>query len=102
MAIIRGTTPTIIFTFSEINISDIVKAYIIIKQMGQIVIERDISTADQNADSLSWKLTQAETLSLAPMRQSEIYCDWVLNSGTRGRSKLHLENTENSGKNEVI
>lgn len=35
MEIIRGTTPTIIFTFNEIDAADISVCYLLIKQNGQ-------------------------------------------------------------------
>lgn len=102
MAIIRGTTPTIIFTFSQIRISDITVAYLVIKQSNKPLIEKDISEALIDETSISWKLTQEETLGLSANRESVIYCDWKLTDGTRGRSTVRTENTENSGKNEVI
>ena len=101
MSIIRGTTPTIKFTFDQINTSDIVTAYLVIKQRGKSVIERDLPTATIETEFISWKLEQAETLKLSKS-DAEIICDWKLNDGTRGRSNAVTENVVDSGKLEVI
>ncbi len=107
MSIIRYTTPTIRFEFSEIEVADIAVAFLIIKQGGKVVIERDISSAaitdTQDEQSLSWKLTQQETKSLSDCLMSAvIFCDWKLTDGTRGRSKICMVNVEDTGKQEVI
>lgn len=103
MAIIRGTTPTITFTFSEILTSDINKAILTVSQLGRVIIERDLSTATVEANTLSWKLSQEETFLLQVSKgATEIICDWLLNDGTRGRSVIRKEGVEPTGKNEVI
>ena len=102
MALIRGTTPTIVFTFKEVSISDIEYAYLRIKQRDTDIIERDITTATTGNDFISWKLTQAETLGLSTYTPAKIYCDWLLDDGTRGRSNVLSETVENSGIDEVL
>lgn len=105
MAIIKGTTPTIKFTFSSISSSDISAAYLTIKQGGRDVIQRDLTTAVINESSgswsIDWTLTQEETLGLS-RSNATIYCDWKLRDGTRGRSAVKKESIEESGINEVI
>ncbi len=101
MALIRGTTPTIIFTFTDVLVSDISKAYLVIKQSGASVIEKDISSATVGED-VRWTLEQEDTLSLKRKINADIYCDWLLNDGTRGRSKIQTESVEDSGIDEVI
>lgn len=101
MAIIRGTTPTIIFTFNEVSVSDITKAYLVIKQGDVSVIQKDISSATVGTD-IRWTLTQEETLSLKRKPNAVIYCDWKLRDGTRGRSKTQTESVTDSGVDEVI
>ena len=105
MAIIRYTTPTLKFTFSEVEVADIAAAFLIVKQGGKTIIERDIETAvvtnTQTEKSLAWKLTQDETKKLSKT-QATIYCDWKLNDGTRGRSHVKTEQIEDTGKQEVI
>lgn len=103
MAIIRGTTPTITFTFSEILTSDLNKAILTISQLDRIIIERDLTTAVIEENTVSWKLSQEETLLLSVSKgATEIICDWLLNDGTRGRSVIRKEGVEPTGKNEVI
>lgn len=102
MAIIRGTTPTITFTFSEVLVSDINKAILTVWQLNRTVIERDLLTASVGENSISWKLTQEETLLLNSSTRATIICDWILNDGTRGRSNIQNEAVEKTGKNEVI
>lgn len=80
---------------------DINVAYLVIKQLNKVVIERDISTAVIGESSISWKLTQSETF-LLKKSNADIFCDWKLNDGTRGRSVAKTESVEDTGKNEVI
>lgn len=101
MPIIRYTTPTLKFTFSEIDVADISTAFLVIKQNDRTVLERGMDSATAAESSLSWTLTQEETGSLCKSEVS-IVCDWKLNDGTRGRSKVKTEKVVNSGKNEVI
>ena len=100
--IIRGTTPTIEFTYSDIAVSDITTAYLVIRQSGLSVIEKPISDATIGETSLSWELTQEETLQLNGARNAQIVCDWVLASGVRGRSNILTVDVGEPGKNEVI
>ena len=82
--IIRGTTPTIKYTFRVVDPASITAAYLTIKKGGEIVIEKDLAAASVGEDSLSWTLTQAETLSV--IGAAEIMLNWLLNDGTRGAS----------------
>lgn len=102
MPIIKGTTPTITFTFSEILTSDIAKAILTVSQYGKNIIERNLDSAIINETTLSWRLQQEETLKLKIGADSEILCDWLLNDGTRGRSLIRKETVERTGVNEVI
>lgn len=99
--IIRGTTPTIKFTYSEISVSDISIAILTLSQSGTIVIEKNLSEATVGSDYISWKLSQAETLSLSK-KDVTVICDWVLANGTRGRSNVLVANIGEPGKNEVL
>lgn len=64
MSIIRGTTPTIRYTFRVVDPSNIVAAYLTMKQCGSNVVERDISTMTTGEAYVEWQLTQTETLAL--------------------------------------
>ena len=104
MAIVRGTTPTIIFTFQTIDVDDIDTAFLVIKQWDSPKITKDITSATVDTDegTLSWTLTQTESLALETTKKCSIMCDWLTSSGTRGRSVEKTESVENPGKNEVI
>lgn len=101
MPIIRYTTPTIKFTFSDIDVNDITTAYLIVKQNGRNVIEHNLESATIQSGQISWTLTQAESGKLSKTNAT-IYCDWKLRDGTRGRSNVKTEAVEDSGKSEVI
>jgi len=62
MSIIRGTTPTIRYTFKVVDPNDIAIAYFTIKQNGKVVIEKDISEMTLGEGYVEWSLSQEETL----------------------------------------
>lgn len=99
--IIRGTTPTIEFTFSEVDPAEIDTAIFTIKQHNEIMIERDLTTAVVGSNVISWTLTQEETLGLKGENITAMV-NWTLPSGIRGASiELEIEMLQNH-KNEVI
>lgn len=104
MAIIRWTTPTFIFSFQTVDVSDIDEAYLVVKQWDTAVIEKDLTSAtvDTDENTLSWTLTQAEAGLLTTGKRYAAMCDWLTSDGTRGRSKVDEGSIENAGKNEVI
>lgn len=104
MAVIRYTTPTFIFEFQTIQVSDITDAYFVVKQWDNAVITKDLTSAtvDTTNNRLSWTLTQAEAGLLSTGKRYAAMCDWLTSGGTRGRSKVLEGSIENSGKNEVI
>ena len=62
--IIIGTTPTIKYTFSEVNVSDLAVAILTCKQHDCVILEKSLTDATVGDKSLSWTLSQAETLKL--------------------------------------
>lgn len=101
--IIRGTTPTITFSFSSVRPSDISAAYLTISGIYNTdSVSRDLDSATVSSDSLSWTLTQEETLRLTAGGPVQVLCDWKLSDGTRGRSKAATLKIGDTGKNEVI
>lgn len=100
MEIIRGTTPTIIFTFNEIDAADISVCYLLVKQNGQTVIEKTLADAVLS-DSLSFTLTQTDTLSLK-LQTAQICLDWKTTGGVRGRSRVYDCAVKEAGVNDVI
>lgn len=89
MEIIRGTTPTLIFTFSEIEPSDISVCYMLIKQKGQTIIEKQLSDGVVDENGLSFTLTQTDTLALSTTIPAQVLLDWKTAEGVRGRSNIY-------------
>ena len=82
--IINGTTPTIIYKFRTVDVNDLTKAILTIKKNGNIAITKTLADAVVGEDTLSWKMTQAQTLSV--LGKAEVMINWVTNSGIRGAS----------------
>lgn len=102
--LVRGTTPTILFKFKTVEVGNIAEAYLSIKQSYVPKIESNISNAeiDPNENSMSWILTQEQTLSLTTGRDAVIFCDWLLEDGTRGATIPKTLRVVPPGKEEVI
>lgn len=100
--IIRGTTPTLEFKFSDVTVGNITKAILTAKQDSTIMIEKDLEAATIGEKSISWTLAQEDTLKLKSGRAAEIVCDWKTDSGVRGRSNQLKVDIGEPGKNEVI
>lgn len=86
--IIIGTTPTITYKFKTVSPTNITKAILTIKSMGsvgQIILEKTLADAVVGEDSLSWTLTQQETLNIG-IQSVKMMLNWLTNSGTRGAS----------------
>ena len=99
--IIRGTTPTITYNFNTIRVANITSAYLTIKQSGRTVLEKTLSDAIIGDKSLSWTLTQAETLAFTE-KDVSIMVNWLLNEGTRGATKKTSIGIEPNYKEVVI
>lgn len=86
-AIIRGTTPTLKYTFNDVQVTNITTAYLTIKIDSEPThnIEKDLSTATVEAKAISWKLTQTETLSFG--NNINVMLNWKMSDGTRGASE---------------
>lgn len=100
-SIIRGTTPTIKYTFSAVAVSDLAVCYLTFRQNGKNVIEKDLSSGVTGDGEISWILTQAETLSLVPGPVS-VMINWKLADGTRGASAKSAVIIEDNHLPEVI
>lgn len=100
--IVRGTTPTIKFCFSTVDVNEIVVAYITVKQNKEIKIEKDISDALKDEKHIYWTLSQEDTLSLKSKTNAVITCDWKLNTGLRGKANELTAMVLDPGKDEVI
>lgn len=108
MELIRGTTPTLIYTFQGVDPGNLVYCYLVVKQGMRIVIEKSIDDAEATADTqeskgnIAFTLSQADTLQLTEGKTATVCLDWKLSNGTRGRSNIASFRVSSSGKNEVI
>lgn len=103
--IVRWTTPTIIYRFSDaVEVANIAKAFLTAKIRGVPMFELNLSAAivNQSQNTVSWKLTQAQTGSLPYKQTGELFMDWMLSDGTRGAAVETTFEAWDSGKNEVI
>lgn len=96
--IIRGTTPTLVYKFKEVDVSTITEAYLNIAGAG--ALEKDLDDATVGEDTIAWTLTQAETLAMTGGVVSQI--NWKTSDGTRGASEQEYIETLANMKNEVI
>ena len=84
--IIIGTTPTITYKFKVVDVADITVAILTIKERGVNIIELNLSDATVGEDSLSWTLTQEETLRFGT-KTATLMLNWKTQDGTRGASE---------------
>lgn len=101
--IVRGTTPTIKYTFSTVDLTELESAVLTISQRS-VTVQKTLSAAvvDSEAKTLSWTLTQSETLELTAGSATEIKLDWLLQNGTRGAGNSITVNVLKPGVNEVM
>ena len=99
--IIIGTTPTITYKFKVVDVSEITVAILTIKERGVNIIELNLSDATVGEDSLSWTLTQEETL-LIGTRTATMMLNWKPEDGTRGASEEVFITGANNHIREVI
>ena len=100
--LVRGTTPLIIYTFETVSPSDLSSAYLILKQNGEEKIRKSLENCTLGNMTLTWTLTQEETLSLVAGASCLICLDWVKEDGTRGVGKTTQVSVSSSAINEVI
>lgn len=88
MAIIRGTTPTIKYTFKTVTPSTISTAYLTVRQgqnsmdRGTTVFELTKTDMTTGTDYVSFKLTQAQTLLLKDGIPCDIQFRYKTSDGT--------------------
>ena len=99
--IIIGATPTITYKFKIVSPTELEKAILTIKIAGQVILEKTLADAVVGEDSLSWTLTQQETLDIGT-RSGKMMLNWLTNSGTRGASAETAIMGVTNHKREVI
>lgn len=85
VTIVAGTTPTLIYRFRTISPQDIKTAYLTVQQGGRVIVKKDMATAEIGASTLSWTLTQADTLAIS-RGEARVMVNWVTLTGMRGTS----------------
>lgn len=98
--IIIGTTPTITYKFHIVSPTEFRTAILTIRA-NTMLIERTLESATIEEDSISWTLTQEETLLLGA-KSAKMMLNWVTVDGTRGASEETSIMGANNHKREVI
>ena len=99
--IIIGTTPTITYKFKIVSPSDFRDCILTIKSNGQIILEKTLSDATVGEDSVSWTLTQEETLALGT-KTAKMMINGITYTGKRGASEETIIVGATNHKSEVI
>lgn len=99
--IIIGTTPTITYKFKIVSPSDFRDCILTIKSNGQIILEKALTDATIGVDSVSWTLTQEETLALGT-KSAKMMINWITYTGKRGASEETTITGVTNHKREVI
>ena len=98
----RGTTPTICFTYTDVDTSRMTAAYMTMRQRGQVIVEKELYQATVTEGRLLWQLTQEETLLLKPGCDVEIQCLYRLDDGTAGASEIFCLSASDILKDGVV
>ena len=100
--LIRGTTPTITYKFTEVDVNNIAVAYLSIRQLGETLIEKDLSEAETGEDSLQWSLSQADTVLINAKHNVEIQCRYKTIDGQAYASEISQVNAYDIIKEGII
>lgn len=100
--ITRGTTPTIVFTFDDIDPTQITKAILSIKELDTkaVVLTRELAEISVVDGTIPVTLTQGDTLSVNG--KAEILLNWKTGDGSRGTSKKLVVDFEKNHIDKVI
>lgn len=102
--VVKGTTFSAVHTFSSVSAGDITGGCMTIKQKGGAVTAVEIpfsdAVVDATANTVTFTLTQAQSLNLSPGPAMEIF-EWLIGT-TRGASKPVEFGVLDCGKDEVI
>ncbi len=99
--IARYTTPSITYKPSLVEIAEVDKIFLVVKQNGQEVIRKDIDDAITDENGFTWYLEQEDTALLDTRVSAVVKIDYL--SGTaRFTTEPKTYNVTNSGIEEVI
>lgn len=99
--IVRGTTPPIIYTL-PFPVDGIDVGFLVVKQGQIVVIERNLSECICEGNTVTAKLTQAETLALESNCNAEIRLVVKTVDGDRLETIGDIVVVSDTSKNEVI
>ena len=99
--IVKGTTPTILYTFSKINHLTITDGVFVMKQGCKTVIEIPLEDATVDSDGVSFTLTQEQSLKLASGQKARYMFDYMIGS-TRAQTNVTDEYIGEEGADYVI
>lgn len=102
MIIARWTTPGLDYKPLAVSATDIVAINLVIRQGGEIVIEKDISSATLSNGTFHWDYTQEETSKLNSGYGAVAKIDYLTSDGKRFTTRNFDMNTADSAKNEVM
>ena len=101
MLIVKGTTPTILYTFSKIDPLTITDGRFVMKQGCATVVEIPFSDATVDAEGVSFTLTQEQSLKLRSGCKAKLMFDYTMGS-TRAQSTVAEAYIGEEGVDEVI
>lgn len=100
--IVRGTTPLIRYTFSNVDPTDISVAYLVLTQGRRDMVVKTLHDCTVGENYIEWVLTQEDTLSLSERQPCQICLDWLLTDGTRGVGRTAQVGVSSSAIDEAI
>lgn len=100
--IARWTTPSILYKPSEVGVGDVEQIYVTLRQKGEVVIEKETSSATITDDGFEWDLTQEETSLLDRNCVIEIQVDYTTTDGYRYTTIPRVLTSMNSAVDGVI
>lgn len=100
--IVQYTTPTIRIQFHTVDPATILDGALVFKAAGVDVCVKDWSSVMIEEDAIAWKLSQTDTAALPLGERVRVYCDYVLQDGTRSRSRTAEYDIVETGIDEVM
>lgn len=101
MEIVKGTTPTFQYTFNAIDPTELTEAYFVIRQGRENIIQMPLSEAEIDGTTVSFTISQEDSLKLIPGLKATILLDWAIGS-QRGQGKRREAYIGEEGVDEVI
>lgn len=100
--IARLTTPAFTYKPSAVEVPDINKIYLVIKQGATEIVRKDITQASISQDGFTWTLSQTETEMLILKQSAIVQVDYLTTAGMRYTTIPKAYEITNSAINEVL